>query len=89
MTTNTDYFNEVRAMATDLWDLEFRAEANEDNPELEEIHDFIYTYDISFPLSKLIALEYVDFDTLPEKALEKISDTWVLAMENGYFNGVW
>lgn len=89
MTTNTDYSSEVRAMATDLWDLEFQAEANEDNDKWEEINDFVYTHNIAFPLSSLIALEYIDFDTLPAKALDKISDTWVLAMENGYFNGVW
>ena len=89
MTTNTDYSNEVRAMATDLWDLEFRAEANESNPKWEEVNDFVYTYDIGFPLAKLIALGYVEFDTLPVKALDEISDTWVASMELGYFNGVW
>jgi len=88
-TTNLDYSNQVRAMATDLWDLEFQAEANEDNPKWEEVNDFVYTYNIAFPLSSLVVLGYIDFDTLPEKSLEAISDTWVKAMELGYFNGVW
>jgi hypothetical protein len=88
-TTNSDYSSDVRAMATDLWDLQFQAEANDDNPKWEEVNDFVYTYDIGFPIAKLIALEYVEFGTLPVKALDEISDTWVKAMERGYFNGVW
>jgi hypothetical protein len=88
-TTNSDYSDDVRAMVTDLWDLEFQAESNESNPKWEEVNDFVYAHNIAFPLSSLVALGYVDFDTLPEKSLEKISDTWVLAMELGYFNGVW
>lgn len=88
-TTKLDYDDDVRAMATDLWDLQFQAEANEDNPKWEEVNDFVYTYDIGFPISKLVCLGYVDFDTLPTKALEEISETWAKAMEAGFFNGVW
>ena len=88
-TTNSDYSDDVRAMVTDLWDLEFQAEANQDNPKWEEVNDFVYTYDIGFPIAKMVSLGYIDFDTLPVKSLDEISDTWVKAMELGYFNGVW
>lgn len=87
--TNLDYSDDVRAMVADLWDLEFQAEANQDNPKWEEVNDFVYTYDIGFPLAKMVSLDYLDFDTLPVKALDEISETWVKAMELGYFNGVW
>ena len=73
-------------MAADLWDLEFQAEANESNPKWQDVNDFIYTYNIAFPLASLIALGYVDFDSLPVKSLEAISETWVKALEAGCFN---
>ena len=84
-----DYLDDVRAMATDLWDLEFQAEANESNPKWEEVTDFVYTYDIGFPISKMIALGFVILETLTQKALDEISETWTKTMEAGYFNGVW
>lgn len=86
---NSDYSNNVRAMAADLWDLEFHVEANETNEKFDEMSDFIYTYDIGFPLAKLIALEYVDFDTLPELSLNIIESTWVAAMEQEFFSTPW
>lgn len=76
-------------MATDLWDLEFQAEANEGNEKWDTVSDFVYTYDIAFPIAKMVCLGYVDFDSLTEKALDEISETWVLAMENGFFNSTW
>ena len=86
--SESDYLDDVRAMATDLWDLEFQAEANEGNPKWEEVSDFIYTYDIGFPISKMVALGYVILESLPQKTLEEISETWSKTMEAGYFNGV-
>ena len=79
----------ILRMATDLWDLEFQAESNEDSPKWEEVNEFIYTYDIGFPISKMIALGYVNLESLPQKTLEEISETWSKTMEAGYFNGVW
>jgi hypothetical protein len=87
--SNQAYLDDVRAMATDLWDLEFQAEANESHPKWNEVNDFVYAYDIAFPIAKLVALNYIDFETLTAKAMEEISDTWSIAMENGFFNGVW
>lgn len=89
MTTNTDYSKEVRAMVSDLWDLEFQAEANKSNPNWKQHNDFVYAYDIAFPLAKLVSLNYVDFDTLSGKALDEISDTWSIAVENGLFSTAW
>lgn len=89
MSTNTDYSDEVRAMVSDLWDLEFQGEANESNPKWEAVNDFVYTYDIAFPLAKLVSLGYVDFNSLDENALDEISNTWVKAMEEGFFNSTW
>ncbi len=86
---DSEYLEDVRAMATDLWDLEFQAESNEDSPKWEEVTEFIYTYDIGFPISKMIALGYVNLESLPQKTLEEISETWSKTMEAGYFNGVW
>ncbi len=86
---DSEYLEDVRAMATDLWDLEFQAESNEDSPKWEEVNEFIYTYDIGFPISKMIALGYVNLESLPQKTLEEISETWSKTMEAGYFNGVW
>ena len=89
MTTNTDYSKEVRAMVSDLWDLEFLAEANESNPNWEKHNDFVYAYDIAFPLAKLVSLGYLDFDTLSEKCLNEISETWSIAVEKGLFSTAW
>jgi hypothetical protein len=87
--SNSEDPDVVRAMATDLWDLEFQAEANESNSKWEEVSGFVYAYDLAFPLSKLVALGYIDFDSLPQKSLDEISETWEKALELGYFNGVW
>jgi hypothetical protein len=45
----------------------------------------VYAYDIAFPIAKLVALNYIDFETLTAKAIEEISDTWSIAMENGSY----
>jgi hypothetical protein len=39
--SNQAYLDDVRAMATDLWDLEFQAEANESHPKWNEVNDCI------------------------------------------------
>jgi hypothetical protein len=37
----------------------------------------------------MIALGFVILETLTQKALDEISETWTKTMEAGYFNGVW
>jgi hypothetical protein len=86
MSTDENHLNEVRARVTDLWNLEFQGEANESNPAWDERNEFVYAYDIAFPLAKLISLGFIEFHTLPEKSLKEISQTWSVALENGFFN---
>jgi hypothetical protein len=86
MATDENNSKVLRGMVSDLWDLEFQAEANESNPDWEERNDFVYSYDIAFPIAKLVSLGYLDFDTLSEKSLQEISQTWTIALENGFFN---
>lgn len=88
-TTNTDYSNQVRAMVTDLFDLAFQAEVNQDKAEWEERLEFVDDYNIAFPLASLITLGYIEFSTLPQKALEEIELTWVEAINKGYFSTAW
>lgn len=90
---NLDYskqeLSEILAMVADLNDLDFQSEVNNDSPEWQDKLDFVFENDIAFPLSKLIILGFVDFDTLPTKSLVEISDTWSSAIKNGFFSQAW
>lgn len=92
-TTNSDYsskeLEQIRAMVTDLWDLDFQSEVNTGDPAWVDKTDFVVVNDIAFPLAKLIILGFVEFDTLSEKALTAISETWSQALEEGYFSSTW
>lgn len=86
MTTNTDYSKPVLEMIKDLHDLDFKVAANTKHEAHEEMADFVLTYDVGFPLASLISLGYVEFDSLPEKAIDEIKLTWQCAQDLDYFD---
>lgn len=66
-----------------LFELIMFSEANPDN---EELADWIFTYNIAFPLAHLITIGYVDVSTLPKKSIDEITETWIATQRAGYLN---
>ena len=65
----------------DLFELDVYSEAN---PTHENLANWIYTYDIAFPLAKLITIGYVDISNLPQKSIDEIITTWQATKAEGY-----
>jgi hypothetical protein len=65
---------------SDLFELDVYSEVN---PTYENLADWIYTYDIAFPLARLITTGYVDISTLPQKSIDEIIDTWEATKAEG------
>lgn len=86
MSTSTDYSKPMLEMIKDLFDLEFKVAGNPNHELNEELEDFIYTYDVGFPVSKLVSLGYLEFDSLPGKALDEVAATWDRAKLLDYFD---
>lgn len=86
MNTSTDYSKPVLEMMQDLCDLEFKVAGNPSHELNEELEDFIYTYDVGFPVSKLVSLGYLEFDSMPVKALDEVAATWDRAKLLDYFD---
>jgi hypothetical protein len=68
----------------ELYDLWFEAQANESNPDYEELEQFIYSYDLGFSISMLVSLDYVDVSTLPQKSIDEVLYTWNTALQEGF-----
>lgn len=83
MTTNIDY-SEVFPKMKQLWDLDFNVQANEGNEDYEEIEDFIATYNVGFPLSMLVCLDFVKYGGVTEEGLQAVLLTWDEAVSRGY-----
>ena len=65
----------------DLFELSVYSEVN---PTHENLANWIYTYNIAFPLVDLISIGYVDISTLPQKSIDEIIDTWKATKAEGY-----
>ncbi len=67
----------------DLFDLSVYSEVN---PTHTNLADWIYTFNIAFPLADLISTGYVDIATLPQKSIDEIISTWEATKEEGFFS---
>lgn len=67
----------------DLFDLSVYSEVN---PTHTNLADWIYTFNIAFPLADLISTGYVDIATLPQNLLMKISVPGKQLERKAFFN---
>jgi len=75
---------DISQYITELYDLWFEAQANENNAEYEELQQFVYSYDLGFSLAMLAHLGYVDISTLPQKSIDEVLYTWNTALQEGF-----
>lgn len=75
---------DISQYITELYDLWFEAQANENNAEYEELQQFVYSYDLGFSIAMLVHLDYVDISTLPQKSIDEVLYTWNTALQEGF-----
>lgn len=68
----------------DLYELWWQAQANESNPEYQDIVDFVNSYDIAFPLAVCYTFEDIEKNGLTQKGINEIMKVWKIAVEEGF-----
>lgn len=75
---------DIMIYAKDLENLSWSSELNESNPEYEDLQVFINSYDMAFYLAIGLTLGYLNSESLTQKGIDTITETWKLAVEEGF-----